>query len=68
MRRQYTSSTLLEPELWRDFIPHFDVLVLDNRGTGLNYPVKCDYDLWNEDNFNLYPQNEEEYNVRFPTG
>ena len=64
MRCQYTSSFLLEREQWADFIPHFDIVVLDNRGTGLNYPVKCDCDMWNQDNFNLYPQSEEEYNVR----
>lgn len=36
--------------------------MLDNRGTGLNYPVVCDLDLWNQD-FNLYPQSEAEYNT-----
>lgn len=39
-------------------------MVLDNRGTGLNYPVQCDdYSLWNQDNFKLFPKSEDEWNT-----
>ena len=64
MNHQYTSTTLQQPANWGDLTKHFDLMVLDNRGTGLNYPVQCDdYSLWNADKFKISPKNEQEYNA-----
>ena len=57
-----TAVRKLLPESWGFLTDHFDMAVLDNRGTGLNYPVQCDdYSFWNQDNFKLFPESEDEW-------
>lgn len=48
---------------WRKIQQQFDIVVLDPRGVGINYPIKCDPELYNKLGATLgpYPETEHEW-------